>query len=140
MITCEVTFVAPRKIRADAGLPEMPWSELTIDVVLSLVPGAVAVTFTVNVQYAPAARLAADSVIVPVPEVAVIVPPPQEPVTPLGVATVRPVGKMSVNVTPVKAVFPLVRLNVREVVAPTGIASSPNVFVRTGEGTSLRKV
>lgn len=38
-----------------------------------------------------------------VPAAAVIVPPPHDPVSPFGVATVSPVGRASVNATPVRA-------------------------------------
>ena len=63
-----------------------------------------------------------------VPDIAVIVAPVNVPVvqevtTPFGVATSSPVGKVSVNPTPVNAVeaFGLVRVNCRVLFVPRGI-------------------
>jgi hypothetical protein len=55
------------------------------------------------------------------PATAVIVPPPQEPVTPLGVETTRPAGNGSVNATPFSATLfvpGLVTVKVRLVLEP----------------------
>lgn len=56
-----------------------------------------------KVQELPAAIDAPDKLTVPEPAVAVIVPPPQFPLSPLGAATMRLAGKGSVKPTPVKA-------------------------------------
>ena len=50
-----------------------------------------------------AAIVAPASVILADPDVAVMVPPPHEPVSPFGVATVSPAGSVSTNATPVSA-------------------------------------
>ncbi len=53
-------------------------------------------------QELPATIDAPDKLTVPEPVVAVIVPPPQLPLSPLGVATTRLAGNISVKPTPVK--------------------------------------
>ncbi len=85
---------------ADAVLPVPPFVEVTAPVVLRKDPATVAVTFTANVQELPAAIVAPASATLPLPDVAVIVPPPQEPDSPLGVATTNPVGNVSIKATP----------------------------------------
>jgi hypothetical protein len=89
---------------AEAVPPVPPSVEVTGPVVLFLSPPVVAVTFTLKVQDALAARVAPVREIEPEPAVAVIVPPPQDPVRPFGVETTRPAGNVSVNPTPVSAV------------------------------------
>src|SRR5437016_4944562 len=73
--------------------------------------------------------------ILPEPAVAVIVPPPQEPVSPFGVETTIPDGKLSVNATPVSARafaagFVMVNVNVLLVVG--AITVGLNAFAITG--------
>src|SRR6476469_4272517 len=67
-------------ILAEAVPPVPPSVDVTLPVVLFCVPAAMPVTFTENVQEVLAARLAPDKLITFVACVAVIVPPPQEPV------------------------------------------------------------
>jgi hypothetical protein len=86
---------------ADAVRPVPPWTEVTAPVTLFLVPTVVPVTLTLNVQDALDASDAPARVTVLDPAVAVIVPPPQLPVSPLGVETTRPAGSVSVTPTPV---------------------------------------
>lgn len=97
--------------------------EVTAPVVLVRVPPvAVTFTFTLNVHELLAAIVAPVKLTLPDAAVAVIVPPPQVPVNPLGVATTSPVGNASVNATPVSAaVFAagLVIANVRVVLPLT---------------------
>jgi hypothetical protein len=62
------------------------------------------VTFTEKVQLAESASVAPARLTEDDPAVAVIVPPPQAPVSPLGVETTRPAGNESVKATPVKLV------------------------------------
>ncbi len=95
-------------------VPAPPSVEVTLPVVLLLVPAVVPVTLTENVHDDPAAGDAVsvppDRLMLPLAAVAVIVPLPQEPVT-LGVAaTTKPAGRLSVNATPLKGlkVFGLV--------------------------------
>src|SRR5580693_4797564 len=70
----------------------------------------------------------------PEPAVAVIVPPPQLPVRPLGVATTRPAGSVSVNATPVRPAVTLLfwSVKVRDVLPPTGMLAAPKALIMTG--------
>jgi hypothetical protein len=92
---------------AEAVPPVPPSVEVTLPVVLFCSPAAMPVTFTENVQEALAAIDAPLRLIMFVPCVAVIVPPPQEPVRPLGVEITRPAGSVSLKPTPVSAVVVL---------------------------------
>jgi hypothetical protein len=99
-----------------AGAPGGASFEVTVLVVLVCTPMATPVTFTENVHEAPAASIAPDRLMLFDPATAVIVPPPQEPVTPLGVDTISPDGSISVNASPVSAIeFGLVRVKLRAV-------------------------
>ena len=90
-------------ILAEATLPLPPSVELTTLVVLFCTPVAIAKTSTAKLHEAPAASVAADNPTLPDPVVAAMVPPPQVPVKPLGVATSNPPGKVSVKPMPVSA-------------------------------------
>jgi hypothetical protein len=85
-----------------------PLVELTVTL-LVLAPEVVPVMFTENVHALLgllAVRVAPDRLTVPDPAVAVIVPPAQDAaLNPFGVATTSPPDRMSVNVTPVRAVL-----------------------------------
>ncbi len=73
-------------------------------VTLFFVPAVVPVTLTAKV-HAPLPASVAPNRLTPFdPAVAVIVPPPQLPVSPLGVETTRPAGNVSVKATPVSDV------------------------------------
>ena len=89
---------------AEAVPPVPPSVEVTLPVVLFLVPAVGPVTFTLNVQELLAAIVPPERLIVPEPATAVIVPLPQVPVRPFGVETTRPPGKVSLNATPVAPV------------------------------------
>ena len=93
--------------------PVPPLAELTAPVVLVKVPALVPVTLTATVQVAPAATEAPVSEMVAPPTLALAVPA-QLSVSPLGTDTTTPLGKASVNATPVSAVAPfgLVRVKV----------------------------
>jgi hypothetical protein len=104
------TVAAPNEVASDGGattvseaLAVLPVPPLVEDTVAELffTPAVVPVTFTENTQLAPAVNVAPDKVIVLEPAVAVIVPPPQVPLTPFGVDTTRPAGNESANPTPV---------------------------------------
>ena len=56
-----------------------------------------------KVQELLAARVAPDRLMTLVPWVAVIVPPPHEPVRPFGVEITRPAGSVSLNPMPLSA-------------------------------------
>ena len=126
---------------AVAVLPVPPFVELTAPVVLVKTPGVAPVTFTLKVQ------LVATAIVAPVrltaldPAVAVMVPPPQVPASPLGVATVIPAGSVSVKATPVNAavlaagfVTVKLRLDVPFGVMDVGLKA----FARDGGATTTR--
>ena len=75
---------------AEAVPPVPPSTEVTAPVVLFLVPAVVPVTPTLKVHPAPAASVAPVKRMPPDAAVATIMPPPQLPMRPLGVATKRP--------------------------------------------------
>src|SRR5882724_12861454 len=111
------TLAAPNALAIDGGattlmlaeaVPPVPPSvDVTFPVVLFCVPAAVPVTFTAKVHEVLDASVAPDRLITFVACVAVIVPPPHEPVRPLGVDTTRPAGKVSLKLTPVSVVVVL---------------------------------
>ncbi len=72
------------------------------------------------------------------PAIAVIVPPPHEPVSPFGVATTRPAGSVSVKPTPVSAVpaFGLVSVKVSVVVPFTTMLAAPKALAIVGGATA----
>jgi hypothetical protein len=85
---------------AVAGFP-FPTLDVTAPVVFILGPALVPLTLTEKTQEAPAASVAPESATELLPAVAVMVPPPQDPVRPFGVETTRPAGKVSLNPIPV---------------------------------------
>jgi hypothetical protein len=92
---------------AEAAAPLPPSTEVTTLVLLSFVPAVMPVTFTLKVHEESAASVAPVKLMLPDPAVAAIVPPPQLPMSPLGVETTRPPGSASVTPTPVNVVDPL---------------------------------
>src|SRR2546423_1627736 len=89
---------------AVAVVPEPPSMEETAEVMFVLTPAAVPFTVTLNVQEAFAASAALERLTAPDPAAAVMAPAPQEPLSPLGVETIKPPGSGSLNPTPVKVV------------------------------------
>ena len=89
---------------------------------------------TENVQDEPRGSVAPDKFAEPDPAVAVMVPPPHDPVRPLGVETIRPAGSVSVNATPFSAgvALGLLMVNESEVVPPTEIDAAPNDLEMVG--------
>jgi hypothetical protein len=82
-------------------------------------------------------RAAPERPVLLLPAVAVTVPPPQDPVRPLGVATTRPTGKLSVNPmldSEVALLFVIVKLRV--VLPPNCMDAAPKLLVRTGGETA----
>src|SRR5262249_8325721 len=71
--------------------------------VLFFTPAVVAVTLTLKVHEPFIASVPPLKLTLPLPATAVIVPLPHVPLRPLGVATTRPTGNVSVNATPVSA-------------------------------------
>jgi hypothetical protein len=124
----------PTVMLAEAVLPLPPSFEVTALVVLFCTPELMPVTFTEKLHAALAARAALDRLRLPDPAVAVIVPPPQLPVRPLGVDTTKPAGNESVNPTPVSVepAFGFERLKVKVVLAFSAIVVAPNVLPIVG--------
>ena len=92
---------------AEAVPPVPPSIEVTLPVVLFFVPAVVPVTFTLNVHEVLCARVAPDKLMTLVACVAVMVPPPQLPVSPLGVEITNPAGSVSLKPIPVSVVVVL---------------------------------
>src|SRR5262249_34039139 len=108
-------------------------AELTVRL-LTFNPGVVPVTFTAKLHDAIAASVAPDRLMLFAPAVAVIAPPPHEPVSPLGVATTRPAGRVSVDLMPISdsIVFGLLMLKLRVVLAFCRMDAAPNILVPLG--------
>src|SRR5438128_1304515 len=90
------------------------------------------VTFIEKVHVLFIASSAPVSDIAPDPAIAVIAPPAQVPVSPFGVATSRPKGRLSVNPTPVSGtvfVAGLIKVKPSVVLPPTGIDTLPNALI-----------
>jgi hypothetical protein len=123
-------------IVAVAWLPEPPSLEVTVPVVLTLCPPLVPTTFTENVQEPPAAIVPPERLTTEKPETVpvVMVPAPHDPVSPFGVATVRPAGNVSPNPTPVNATvaFGLVMVKLSVVVPFRLMLAAPNAFAMLG--------
>jgi hypothetical protein len=119
---------------AEAVPPAPPSTEVTAPVVLFCVPAVVPVTFTLKVHEALDARVALAKLTLPDPAVAVIVPPPQLPVSPFGVETTRPAGSVSANPTPlnVVAAFGLLIVKLSEVDPFSAMLAAPNDFTIVG--------
>jgi hypothetical protein len=118
--------------------PVPPFVDDTVTLLL-FTPVVVPVTLTENVQEAPAAKVAPERVTLPDPAPAVIVPPPQLPVTPLGVDTNRPAASVSVKLTPVSATaaFGLLIVKLKVVVPPTPMAAAPNFLIMVGDAMKM---
>src|SRR5262245_10712614 len=116
---------------AVAVLPVPPLAEVTAPVVLVYWPEAAPVTVTENWHW-PLAAIVAPVSEIPVGAVVVTVPPQ---ITADAFATVRPVGRVSVNATPFNGstLAPgLVMVNVSEVVAFKAIVDGLNAFAIDG--------
>jgi hypothetical protein len=114
-------------------LPVPPLVEVTVtelDAATAVIP----FTFTEKVQVAPPVSVAPDRVMEVAPAVAVMVPPPQEPVRLFGVETTKPGGSVSVKATPVRlsTAFGFVMVKLRLVLPPSGMVGAPNVFLMLG--------
>src|SRR5216684_38795 len=128
---------SPAPSVAEAVLPVPPLVELTLPVVLSLEPEVVGVTLTLTahellIAIPPPLRL-----MEVLPAAAVNVPPQLS--LALGMAaTCRPVGKLSVTATPLKAVpvFGLVMVNVRVEVPPTAVVVGEKALLMLGGATT----
>jgi hypothetical protein len=104
-----------------------------------LVPAVVPVTFTENVQLPLAAIVPPVRPIEPLPVTAVMVPVPQAPATPLGVATSNPPGRPSRKPTPVSPALGLGLLivKVREVDPFSGMVAAPKALTKVGGAATV---
>src|SRR5260221_7621254 len=110
--------------------PPVPASiEVTAPVLLNFAPAVVPVTLTEKVQPAAgaAARVAPLRLMLPEPATAVIVPPPQAPDRPWGLATARPAARLSVKPAPPKEArgFGSARGKVSGGTPPIGVERGP---------------
>ena len=115
---------------AEAVLPLPPSVEVTAVVMLFCIPALMPETFTVKLHEALAVSVAPVRLTVPDPAAAAIVPPPQLPLRPLGVAMVRPAGIVSVKPTPLSdiPVFGLDKVKVKVVEPFNGMLALLNAF------------
>lgn len=123
---------------AVAVFPVPPLVEPTVTL-LFFAPAVVPVTFKLSVQEAPAASVPPDRLTADEPVAAAAVPV-QVVVKPLGVATSRPVGKLSLNPTLVSdTVFAagLVIVKASEVVPFSAILGAPNDSAMVGAAGEL---
>src|SRR5690349_19565087 len=97
------------KIAAEAGVPGIASLDVTAPVMFVREPTArpLLVTLRLKVQLAPEPRLAPPKVMRLPPAGAPMVPPSQVPVSPFGVETSNPAGKVSLNEMPVSDTFEL---------------------------------
>ena len=97
------------------------------------------VTFTENVQLVLAAKVAPDRLITFVFCVAVMVPPPHEPVRPFGVEIMRPAGSVSLKPTPLSEAVVLLFWMVKlKLVEPfSGMLAAPKALMITGGPTTV---
>ena len=103
-------------------------------------PTVVPVTLTVIMQEPPLAIAPPVKAIVPEPAVAVTMPP-HAPVKPLGEATTKPAGKVSVKLTPVRPTVlaaGLVRVKVKLVVPLSAMLGAPKALTIIGGATTLK--
>ena len=119
-----------------------PLVDDTAPVVLIKFPNAVPLTPTVTVQLLLVAIDPPVSDTLPEPATAVAVPP-QLLVSPFGVATTSPAGRLSLNATPVSPTVlaaGLVMVNVSEVVPFKERLAAPNALEITGGATGASTV
>lgn len=123
----ETTGGATTSIDAEAAGPAGASFETTPPVELTFVPPDTPVTLTEKVHDARAPSVAPERLMLVAPGAAVMVPPPQEPVTPGVVDMTSPAGSESVKCTPVSVSdefgFAIVKLI--DVADPTAIEVAP---------------
>src|SRR5260370_42439979 len=120
-------------------LPVPPSVEVTCTL-LFFTPAVVLVTFTATVHEALNASVPPDRLTVPDPATAVAAPP-QVLVSPFGVATTKPAGRLSVKATPVTGmalIAGLVMVKVSEVEPFNGMLAAPKALAIVGGVTTTR--
>ena len=119
---------------AEAVLPALVFADVTALVTLFFNPPVAPVTFTEKMQEPTAGNCAPAKLTEPDPAVAVMMPPPHEPVKPFGVPTTRPAGKGSVSPIPLNGapVLGLVTVKLRVVVAPRSRVDAPKALLTAG--------
>jgi hypothetical protein len=125
---------------ADAVLPVPPFVELTAPLTFVNCPDAVPTTFTATVHDELSAILPPIRLTLLESAVALAVPP-QEFVSPLGVATTKPAGNASVNAAPVSATpfaAEFVSVNVSVLVPFSAIVVGENALLMLGGATTVR--
>src|SRR2546427_2312651 len=127
-----ITGGATTVIAALEVLPVPPLVELTCTL-LFFTPDVVPVMFTEMVQEEPGAREAPVKLTLEDPSAAVAVPL-QVLLRSPGVATTKPLGRLSVKAVPfrVRLALVLLRVNVRLVVPFNGIVAAPKAFAMVG--------
>src|SRR5262249_61326446 len=125
---------------AAAVVPVPPLVALTAPLVLFLTPPLVPVTVTWKEQLLLAAMLPPVRLMTPVAAVVVTVLPLPQALAIVPSATPRPLGRVSLTLTPVSptVVFELVRVKVSVVVLPTRIEAAPNALAMLGGATTVR--
>jgi len=119
-------------------LPVPPFVDVTV-MLLFFAPAVEPTTSTENVHELLAASVAPAKLMDEEPAVAVIAPAPQVPVNPFGVATIKPVGNVSVKATPVSTVlvFGLLIVKLKVVVPFNGTVAAPKDLVIDGGPTTV---
>jgi hypothetical protein len=119
---------------ADAVFPVPPSVEVTALVTLFCTPLAIPTTLTEKLHEALAESVAPDNVTVAAPALAEIVPPPQVPLKPFGLATTNPAGSESLNATELNELLALgfAKVNVSDVAAFKAMFAAPKAFVIVG--------
>src|SRR5262249_39050686 len=125
---------------AAAVVPVPPLVALTAPLVLFLTPVLVPVTVTWNAQLLFAAMLPPVRLMTPVAAMVVTVPPLPQALGSVPPATPRPLGRVSLTLTPVSPtlVFVLVIVKVSDVVPAITIDAAPNAFAMLGGATTVR--
>src|SRR5260370_27357744 len=130
---------ATTSMLAENDPPVPPSLDVTLPVMLFLVPAVVPVTFTTIVQEVDAARLPPVRLMLLLPATAVAVPPQPLLLSPLGVETTSPAGSVSLKAMPVRVVlaFTLARVMVSIVVPFSGIEAAVNALLMLGGTTTV---
>jgi hypothetical protein len=113
--------------------------ELMAPVVLGLLPAVVPVTFTLIEHEPPDVRVPLLRLMLLLAAVAVTVPL-QVSLSPLGVATTKPAGRVSLKLTPVRPnpALGLLRVKVKLVVPFSGMLAAPNALLIVGGLATVR--